>query len=219
MAWSTWSMSARAQTGPTSESASRIGAGWHNVVRNDRAFQRRFLLADALGCVGADSRVHVVWQDGENVGATSSTGVLMAGLAAGRTDCDPGTEASTPSVAVDATGVIHVRGWIIGTALGDLREEQGRGRLGDETRLSAAAGASLVPTIAAGASCGLCVVWTDTRSGTGEVYFRERAAGAGVDVGQTKACTQAFHYRLRIRSLSPMGCRWPSPLPRRATSP
>jgi hypothetical protein len=135
---------------------------------------------------GADSTLHVVWQDGENGNADifyirydGSAWQTVEQLAAG------GTEASTPSVAVDGAGAVHVV-WV------DHRHPEteiyylihdGSG-WSDEARLTNAPGASLLPTVAATTvATGPYVAWTDLRHGNAEVYFRGTESLAGIDDG------------------------------------
>jgi len=176
------------------------GEGWSpvTVLSTDVSFSRGPVVA-----AGGGSTLHVVWQDGENVGgdifyafydgaAWQPTEAIVTG----------GFEAGTPSVAVDGSGCVHVV-WADGRH-GDpeiyLVSSDGRG-WGDEVRLSYGLGASIVPTVASNSLGEVCVVWTDLRHGNSEVYFRSTAPVADV---AADAVVPAFDGPVRLSAPYPV---------------
>lgn len=140
---------------------------------------------------GADSSLHVVWQDGENVGGDIYYATYDGSVWQPTVPIVTGSgEVATPSVAVEPGGNVHVV-WednryaepeiFLKTASG--------GTWSDEIRLSAAAGASMLPGIAAGSLGQVCVAWTDLRDGNAEVYFRGTEQG-GSSVGDRPVATR-----------------------------
>jgi hypothetical protein len=132
--------------------------------------------------VGSDSTVHVVWQDGENVGGDIFYALYDGSSWQPREEIVTGaTEAGTPSVAVDGGRSVYVV-WV------DHRHGESeiyfvsKDTVGwhDAVRLSKATGASMLPAVAAGAAGGACVLWTDLRNGNADLYFRGRSDASGV---------------------------------------
>ena len=155
------------------------GSIWSSRVSlsTDLSYSRTPVIAS-----GADSTLHVVWQDGENTGGdifyarhNGTSWQPVTELVAG------GTEASTPSVCADGAGRVHVV-WV--------DQRHGESEIyyvgndgvgwGAASRLTHAAAASLLPTVATNVSGELCVVWTDLRHGNAEIYFRGAEAESGV---------------------------------------
>jgi hypothetical protein len=148
---------------------------WDGVVwsgrtglSTDLSFSRNPVVA-----VGADSSIHVVWQDGENVGSDIFY-CFYDGVSwqAAEQIVTGGTEVSTPSIAVTGAGQVQVA-WV------DHRH--GQAELyhlskdeigwGGETRVTHASGASLLPTVAADSTGTVSIVWTDLRHGNADLYF------------------------------------------------
>lgn len=157
------------------------GTAWSSrtSLSTDVSYSRGPVIA-----AGADGTLHVVWQDGENLGgdifyATYNGAVWQPAeeIVTG------GTDAATPSVAVGGTGVVYV-------AWADHRHGESEiyfmQRAGlawsDEVRLSRATGESMLPAVAANAYGDPCVVWTDLRHGNADLYFRITSDVSGVPV-------------------------------------
>jgi hypothetical protein len=146
-------------------------------LSTDLSFSRNPVVA-----VGPDSTIHVVWQDGENLGSDvfychndGAVWQLAEHIVTG------GTEVSTPSVSVGGNGDAHVV-WV-DHRHGDAeiyfmtKDESG---WDDELRLTYAAGASLLPTVSANSSGKTCIIWTDLRHGNADLYFITRSeSGVG----------------------------------------
>jgi hypothetical protein len=152
-------------------------------LSSDASFSRSPAVA-----VGDDSKVHVVWQDGENVSGdifyTCFDGALWQPVEQIVTGS---TEASTPSVSAAQSGKVHVV-WV------DNRHGESevylisKGDTGwdNETRLTRSPGASLLPAVTCDNGHGIYVAWTDLRSGDADVYFRggeDVASVPGMDDG------------------------------------
>jgi hypothetical protein len=134
---------------------------------------------------GADSSLHVVWQDGENI-STDIFYIMYGGSAwqAVEQAVTGGFEVADPRVAVDGLGGVHLT-W------SDHRHNEteiyymnkgGSGWSG-ETRITRAPGASVLPAAAADAAGRVSLVWTDLRNGNADLYFIETDAQSGVDPG------------------------------------
>jgi hypothetical protein len=158
------------------------GAFWSAPVAlsSSASFSRGPAIAAA-----SDSTVHVVWQDGENIGGDIFyawyDGSSWQPYEQVVTGAD---EAGTPSVAADGTGKVHV-------AWSDNRHGESeiylatrhQGTWSSPARLSAAAGASMLPAVATGPFGEVGVVWTDLRNGNADLYFRCQGGDAGVPWG------------------------------------
>ncbi|MFH1680399.1 MAG: C39 family peptidase [Candidatus Eisenbacteria bacterium] len=152
------------------------GSSWSgaSVLSNDSSYSRGPVIA-----AGADSSLHVVWQDGENV-PSDIFYALFDGLSWQPAEAivAGAGEAATPSVAVDAGGVVWVA-WADHRhgepEIHVLNGNDARGWDG-EIRVSRGDGTSSLPCIAAGGLGEVCAVWTDVRDGNSEIYFRSRFA-------------------------------------------
>jgi hypothetical protein len=155
------------------------GSAWsgRTGLSSDVSYSRGPVVA-----VGSDSTVHVVWQDGENIGGDIFyTWYDGASWQATEQIVTGGAEASMPSIAVDGNGGVHVV-WV------DHRHGQSEvysmskdgSSWGAQTRLTNAVGASMLPTVAANGPGKVCVVWTDLRHGNAEVYFVSSSDASGI---------------------------------------
>lgn len=132
---------------------------------------------------GEDSTLHVVWQDGKNVGGdifyisyNGSAWQPREQIVTGAADV------STPSVTADDLGNVYVVWEDCRSAEPELYFKSRSGGVWSENeRLTFAQGASSLPTIAAGSGT-VCVAWTDSRDGNAEIYFRARPTGTGTAV-------------------------------------
>jgi hypothetical protein len=147
-------------------------------LSTDLSFSRNPVIA-----AGDDGTLHVVWQDGENVGGDIFYAQYdgLAWQLVPDQIVTGGTEAGMPSVSVDAAGDIHVV-WV------DNRHGQpelyymsndGSGWSG-EARLTRAAGTSTLPCVATRGNGSVHVLWTDNRDGNPEIYFRATSEESGV---------------------------------------
>ena len=160
------------------------GVSWSSaaVLANDSSYSRNPVIA-----AGSDSTLHVVWQDGENIGgdifyalydgsAWQTTEHLVTG-----TD-----EATTPTVAADNDGHVHVA-WTdhrYGQTEIFLINYDGVG-WGDESRLSTGNGSSILPALSTNRSGVTCALWTDLRDGNAEIYFRCKDIDTRVSGGES----------------------------------
>jgi hypothetical protein len=157
------------------------GSVWsaRTSLSTDVSYSRNPVIAAA-----SDGTLHVVWQDGENVGGdifyATHNGTAWQAVEEIVTG---GTDAATPSVAVGASGIIYV-------AWSD--ERHGKSEIyfmekdglawGDAARLSRADGESMLPVVAANVYGDPCVAWTDLRHGNADLYFRSTPGQSGVAV-------------------------------------
>jgi hypothetical protein len=168
----------------TDEKEMIVHRSWNGVswsartdLSTDSSFSRDPVIAAA-----PDSTLHVVWQDGENIGGDifyalydGSTWQPVEQIVTG------GTEACSPSVASRGAGDILVA-WVDhrhGETEIYLVSNEGSGWL-DQTRISDSPGASNLPVIARDATDGIYVGWTDMRHGNADLYFRAATGGSGV---------------------------------------
>ncbi|MFZ1947857.1 MAG: C39 family peptidase, partial [bacterium] len=137
---------------------------------------------------GADGRLHVVWQDGENIGGDIFY-IVHDGSAwqAAEEIVTGGGDAATPSVAADGSGTVYVA-WADGRH-GEpeiyLMGKQGS-VWGEQQRLSHGEGESMLPSVAANAYGDPCVVWTDLRHGGSDLYFRATSDVSAVPPSATR---------------------------------
>ena len=176
------------------------GSSWSTpaVLSTSVSFSR----APAVSA-GDGGTVHVVWQDGENVGGDIFYAMFDgSGWQATEQIVTGGTEAGSPSIAVDWEGRVHVAwaDWRHGESEIYYMEKDETGWSG-LARLSDAAGASMLPAIAAGPAGEVSVVWTDLRAGNADLYSRNRSDLSGVPGPGVAAGSETIH-------LSPP---WPSP--------
>jgi len=155
------------------------GISWSSavVLSSDVSFSRNPVVA-----AGPGGTVHVVWQDGENLGgdifyarydgsAWQAAEELITGL----------EEAASPSVAVSGSGVVCVawEDYRYGEPEVYLVHSEDRG-WSDPLRMSAAPGSSRLPTVAAGVADYVSVVWTDLRDSNSEIYYRAKGVSTSV---------------------------------------
>jgi hypothetical protein len=175
------------QTANTPDENERIvhkiyyGTAWsgRTGISGSTSFSRNPCVA-----AGADSTVHVVWHDGENVN-TDIFYAMHDGMSWQPTEqiVTGGFETATPSVAGGGLGDVHV-------VWSDHRHGEteihamtrGGSGWGPDVRITRAAGASVLPSVAADAAGSVSIVWTDLRHGNADLYFIESEAGSGVPV-------------------------------------
>ena len=128
-----------------------------------------------------DGTLHVVWQDGENVGGDifymEYNGVSwqpVEEIVTGSSD------AATPSLSVadDAVFVAWADGRHGEPEIYFMTKSGSA--WSDQARVSRGPGKSMLPAVAAGSSGNACVVWTDHRDGNSEIYFRSSSDLSGV---------------------------------------
>jgi hypothetical protein len=158
------------------------GSAWsaRTGLSTDLSYSRGPVIAAA-----GDGTLHVVWQDGENVGGdifyamhNGTSWQTVEEIVTG------GSDAAEPSVAAAADGSVYV-------AWADYRHgepeiyfmsKDGSG-WSQQARLSRAAGASILPAVATSTYGDPCIAWTDLRHENAEVYFRASSLVAGVPAG------------------------------------
>jgi hypothetical protein len=132
---------------------------------------------------GGGGTLHVVWQDGENLGGDifyskfdgiswqSVPDQIVTGI----------YEAGTPSVAVDDNGVVYVvwTDYRHGDSEIYLMSNDGSG-WSAQTRFTDATGHSMLPCVCAVGDGSVSVLWTDLRHGSPEIYYRGPGAGSGM---------------------------------------
>jgi hypothetical protein len=155
------------------------GTTWsaRTSLSTDLSYSRTPVIAAA-----SDGKLHVVWQDGENIGGdifyvmhNGTAWQPVEEIVAGS------NEASAPSLAAGGDGSVNVT-WVDnrhGESEIYFMRKDGAGWSG-EARLSRAAGESMLPTVAANLYGDPCVAWTDLRHGNAEIYFRASGAVSGV---------------------------------------
>jgi hypothetical protein len=156
------------------------GMSWSSatVLSSDSSYSRTPAIA-----AGRDSTLHVVWQDGENVGGNIFYATYDGSAWQATEHLDTGaSKVGTPGVSVDGSGTVHVV-WADhrhGYPQIYLMSDDGSG-WSDEIRISQGRGSSMLPNVAANGSSEVCVVWTDLRHGAAEVYFRTNTGMTGVE--------------------------------------
>jgi hypothetical protein len=174
----------RQTAGTPDEMEKIVHKSWNGLVWSGRTGISSDLSFSRTPVIDAapDSTLHVVWQDGENMGGDifyvmhdGSTWQPSVQIVTG------GTEAGTPSVAAAGSDEVHVV-WVDhrhGDSEIYLVSFDGLDWAG-ETRLSSSAGASVLPAVGLDAAGNASVVWTDMRHGDADLYFRAKSGQSGV---------------------------------------
>jgi hypothetical protein len=166
------------------------GSTWsaRTALSTDLSYSRGPVIA-----AGGDGTLHVVWQDGENVGGDIFYAMHNgAAWQAVEEIVTGGADAAEPSVAAAGDGSVYV-------VWADYRHgepeiyyvsKDGSG-WGEQSRLSRAAGASTLPAVATSTYGDPCIAWTDLRDENAEIYFRASSLVAGVPTGSGEPASAA----------------------------
>jgi hypothetical protein len=172
-----------------------VHKSWDGIVWSGRTGLSSDLSYSRTPCIAAgdDGTLHVVWQDGENLGGDiyytwydGTTWELVPYLISGGI-----SETCTPSVGVDAGGEVFVA-WV-DYRHGESEIYMRQGRVvelipgsgvyvwqGPTSRFTDATGHSMLPCVCAMGDESASVLWTDLRHGSPEIYYKGPDAGSGI---------------------------------------
>jgi hypothetical protein len=132
---------------------------------------------------GDDGTLHVVWQDGENLGGDIFYSKFdgIAWQIVPDEIVTGATEACTPSVTVDANGDVYVvwEDYRHGQSEIYLVSDDGSG-WSAHARFTDATGNSMLPCVCATGDGSVSVLWTDLRHGSTELYYRGPSEDSGI---------------------------------------